>query len=324
MCDYCGIHGIWAKKEHRIIKPMDMDLLSLIARSLANWWQDKGKRVELAMHGEPTLHPHVIQAVSTLRNWLPKCQLQLTTNGIVARKQGVGFLRQLFGAGLNILIIDTYTHREELKHLASRAGVRVHDYYENTSFNPYHYHNEKLQGICLMQDLGKVSGQRAARTIINHAGNGNEQHLRKLGVKLLIHPLEKKCALPFREISIHYDGTISLCCLDWRHEFVVAKFPKDGELSSIWHDNKVLAIMRHLLYNKDRQVVPCRYCDYNGGFRLGLLPNFQLDMPTEECLSYVADHLRTYRKFAHPTARPVFTNFKKQQPGIRELLSNNR
>lgn len=321
MCDYCGIHSIWGEKEHRVVKPMDLDLLSLIARSLSNWWQGKGKRVELAMHGEPTMHPQVFQAISILRNWLPNCQLQLTTNGIVLRKQGLGYLRMLFGSGLDILIIDTYTHREELMELARKSRATVYDYYKDPSYNPYHFHPRRQQVICLMQDLGKVNKQRAARSIINHAGNSNVQNLRKLGIKPLTKPLEKKCSRPFREISIHYDGTISLCCLDWRHEFVVAKFPDDGDLSSIWHDNKVLAIIRNLLYNKNRQVVPCRHCDYNGGFRLGLLPKYQSDIPVDECLAFVTEHLAKYRKYTHPTARPIFTDFKKRQPSIRDCSS---
>lgn len=320
MCAYCGIHAIWASKGHRTLKPMPTALSAEIAQNLASWWGDKGKRVEFAMHGEPTLHPDLLKILKTFRKTLPNCQLQLTTNGIVLLKKGLKFLEALMD-NLNILIIDTYTNREQLKTLANGSTAIVCDYYEDTSFTPYHFINNHIKIICLMEDLGKMSGKRASRTIINHAGNSNPNNLLRFGIKPITRSLKKKCSRPFREISIHHDGTISLCCLDWRHEFVIAKFPEDGDLKDIWHDNKTFAIIRHLLYKGNREIVPCRYCDYNGGFRLGLLPKFQLSITDKECFDHITKHLSKYRKFAHPTARPV--SAYKKQFNIREFQTNS-
>jgi len=299
MCDFCGIHSIWSHAADRKIKFMEEWMFKGIANSLKDWGFN-AKRVEFAMHGEPTLHPLLPQVIKCYRESLPLAQLQVTTNGIKLLEKGPLYITELFNNGLNILIVDTYVKKEEiLKVLHGVTSAKLLNYYVD-SYNCYHYHGNKDKVIVLMGDLGEVSGTRKARTIINHAGNGEVHNLRKYGVVPLQAPLVKKCSRPFREISVHYDGTISLCCLDWRHEAVMGKFPEEGSFEQIWN-SPIFKTLRDQLYSKKRDIRPCYRCDYNGGFRLGFLK-----APNKEGLltdSEVLRHFTIYSKYCHNNAK---------------------
>jgi len=124
MCDFCGLHGIWALPEHRVIKYMDSTLAEEIAKSFGKWWT-KGKRIEFAMHGEPTLHPDVHRIIAQFRKHNPLAQLQLTTNGLKLIKEGSEYVNALFNAGLNFLLVDTYSRVKEIRTVTEASEPSV-------------------------------------------------------------------------------------------------------------------------------------------------------------------------------------------------------
>ncbi len=319
MCHYCGIHGIWKHKRHRQINRMDWDLAVDIAAELGTWF-DRGKRIEFAMHGEPTLHSKLNDIVALFRYTNPKAQLQVTSNGLIPLQRGVDYVTALFDAGLNILILDTYIKRDKLVQLAHQCtGIEVVDYYDEADrhFNPYHYKGPKGQTIVLMDDLAERDRQRPARKVLNHAGNANPAKLAKLGVQPLVAPLIKQCSRPFREIVVHWDGSVPLCCMDWKHEFIVGVLNvSEGSLRAIW-DKRIFNVARHFLYNKQRVFRPCYKCDYNGGFRLGLLEPPEVSEPD---LEEVKRHLHLMAYYAHPNAAEEPFMYDEGQSGIRRLL----
>ncbi len=303
MCSFCGIHSIWKDKEDRVLRFMASALAEEIAGGLATWGFTK-KRVEFAMHGEPTLHPEVLQLISIFRKYLPFCQLQLTTNGLIIKKRGAEFVRDLFRAGINILIVDTYVHAEEIANVCVQSRIKCQSYYEPGVLNPYHNNGFSLQQIILMDDLAGKNNVRKARKILNHAGNANQDNLRKMGlVPVAGLPLQKTCSRPFREITIHWDGTIPFCCLDWRHEFIAGKFGVDGGFADIWGGQGFIAL-RSMLQQKKRAFRPCTRCDYSGGFRLGLLPKSP-QMSEDDARLLLHSILSENMEYSHKNAEPL-------------------
>jgi MoaA/NifB/PqqE/SkfB family radical SAM enzyme len=315
MCLFCGIQGLWKNKKDRKIKFMESEVAIKIAQDLGAWF-DK-KRIEFAMHGEPTLHPYLISILHFYRYFCKRSQIQMTTNGIILLKEGKPLIKDLFNAGLNILLVDTYTKRNELIELCSGLdGIITMDYYNPDAINPYYYNNYKLKTILLIESLDKVDGKKQQRKILNHAGNGDIENLKRLGIKPLLKPLNKKCSRPFREITVHYDGTVPMCCLDWKHECIMGKFPEDGSLEEIWNSNP-FQYARHLLYNKKRVFRPCYRCDYNGGFRLGFLEKQDSDIKNS-CIQ-MEKHYKEYDKYKHP-ASIIPIMYPDIQKGITNFL----
>lgn len=283
---------------------MSRKLIRNIAIELGLWFP-KGRRIEFAMHGEPTLHPYLIWAIKIFRQYNPKAQLQITTNGIKLTDK---LIKELFKAGLNILIVDLYSKKKEILAKIKKSGVEMVDYY-HTDFNPYHYHPKLPQKIVCMFDLGNANGQRKTRVITNHAGNAKHT--------VPISPYKKKCDKPFRELSIHYDGTIPGCCMDWRHELIIGKadyHTTTHSLQKIW-ESAEMGVLRYKLYDKDRSLLPCCTCDYGGGFRLGFIK------PPPKPSSYhflLFDKMRGKNKmYHHPNARKQLT-FQELQKSRRK------
>lgn len=316
MCDFCGIHSIWKNKEDRKIKYMSLEMVNNITASLKEWDFNK-KRIEFAMHGEPTMHRKLFDVLKTFRKELSLAQLQLTTNGIVLLKEGRKYVEELFFSGLNILMVDAYVKRKELIELMhSVPNITVQNFYDAEATNPYYYKGNKHKVILIIDDLGIMSGIKTQRKILNHAGNSDsEVLLKKYNILPVVCPLVKRCSRPFREMVIHQDGTVPICCLDWKHEAIMGKFPEDGSLETIWNSLAFNTIRRRL-FDKKRFTRPCYCCDYNGGFRLGLL---KLD--DYEFVDFdIKKHYIQYQKYCHPSvANSIFYN-KNSNKGVYNYL----
>lgn len=270
-CGFCGIHALYDANGKMKIHRMEPALFYAAIDSLADWGFQR-KRIEFGVHGEPTLHPDLVAFVAYIKKKMPRCQLQLISNCKVLLSQSRKMtFRQLFAAGLNILATDTYDgETPAVQKEAKRAHVPYHSYYNKDCPNPYHYQGGKDQMVVDFKNLAAVSGRKLTRTILNHAGNLSREACQKFGAHFVTSPLRKLCSRTHREIVLHYDGTIPICCMDWRHEMIMGQFPQDGSFQEIW-EGEVFALARELHYRKIRKMRPCAWCDYKGGFRLGFL-----------------------------------------------------
>ena len=80
------------------------------------------------------------------------------------------------------------------------------------------------------------------RVLLNHAGNVNPEVYEKYGMKKITEPLKKTCTRVFREMVIKYDGVVPICCIDWKRECPIGKFPEKS-LHEIWNGKEFNAIV---------------------------------------------------------------------------------
>ena len=78
-------------------------------------------RVEIAMSGEPTLHPDLPELIWMARKISPHSQFNLITNGTMLTKGTITY-RELFEAGANMIYVDMYVPRERHIALAEASG----------------------------------------------------------------------------------------------------------------------------------------------------------------------------------------------------------
>lgn len=271
-CQFCGVRGI--RKGPGRFKFMELKTAHAVVDGIGDLCPTA--RIEFAMHGEPMAHPKYDRIIAAFRKQLPKAQMQITTNGVkLMGNSAHSHLERLFEAGIDFVVVDTYMPertklRRQLRRVCWAMGITLLDFYRDCipqGISPWHNHHRKLDNlVILMDDLSLVDGKTRSRKILNHAGNSGS----KPG---LIAPLNKTCTIPFREISVCWDGDVCVCCMDFGHELVVGNANREP-LRSIWLGERFESV-RSFLRHKRRLFTPCCRCDAGSGTRPGLLPKYK-------------------------------------------------
>lgn len=288
-CDFCGLQGIRTKTVKNF-KFMTQNTARLLADQIASLgWTS---RIEFAMHGEPTMNPDFIKLVSIFREHLPKNQLMMTSNGggLLGGEGPLAKLNALFDAGLNVYGLDAY----EYVNIAPKI-VKALSETEDPGFNIMFYPEEKEASIHKRWPKGtrlfvrvkdiSVADEGNHATLNNHCG---------AGAPGLADPIQSRCAKPFREISVRWNGKISICCNDWRGIYKCGDI-RSSTIGNIWN-NEYFASARKYLYQGDRGALsPCDVCDAKS-YRVGFLPDKlgkqSLPKPNAQDAKIVAEAVR--------------------------------
>ena len=229
-------------------------------------------RIEMAMHGEPTMNPDFKDIVQIFRTHLPKTHLQMTSNGVgLLRGDLTKNIDELMEAGINVLLLDNYEGikicdkvREQYK------GVyRIREYPLHKEANPHRRRKPEDHDIVVVQDIAMATKGNHS-TLNNHAGSAFPKNDRADG---------KRCAKVFRELSVRWDGNIAICCNDWPGFYRCGNIFEGGvTFENIWQSDPFVAA-RKKLYHGMRDFGPCAGCDAVS-YRPGLLPDpkGQLDL----------------------------------------------
>lgn len=263
-CKTCGINGLpLGRDEYHFMEPELAELIAKTESDLA-----PRARVEFAMRGEPLLNPRWEECVRSFRKHFPNSSLMMTTNGLVLRGKWEEYSARLYDAGINIVVLDIYRpYGEALRQeVEARPGPwDTKDFYAE-GFSCWSNHGSKIHTLVFMDDLYYRAFEKRQRPVFNHGGNS------PMG-KQITEPLEKTCAITFREMSAHYDGSVSLCCHDFGQEYEVGDL-SEQTASEIWYGKPWMAA-RRILQDRKRWMSPCCRCDVPSGFRVGFLPKVE-------------------------------------------------
>lgn len=273
-CSFCGIQSIRNNgadaelgmhgKNSAPYRFMTLETNERIAEQVAHYkWNP---RIEYAMHGEPTMNTQLTEMIATMRKHNPKVYIMVTSNGGGLVKNAHNRIAGMFEAGLNTLALDDYKHSnglmqrvlDQLDH--DLAPWRVHLYPQDPEGNPHHRHNKRK--LVIINDISDNS-------------TGNHQLTNQGGASFAskLEPLAQRCAKPFRELSVRWDGSVAVCCDDWKGSYKVGNTNKES-LSDLWYSERFEAARRKL-YASDRNFGPsgpCTGCDVRT-YRNGLLPD---------------------------------------------------
>lgn len=285
-CSFCGLQGIRASGQHdyKFLTPEFATQIAANAHSLG--WNS---RYELAMHGEPSMNPQMVEIVAAIRRVQPKAHIMMTSNGGgLLRKPGpVANIAALFNAGLNVLALDDYKGAgivpkiraaiadecvdqgiEDGTHVTDPVvrgwpdNINMFECPEDPKGNPYRRHPVSYKMVSFIKDLEDTKNK----------GNGIRSHMNN-GCGAAFPPVPNtagRCARPFRELAIRWNGNVSICCNDWRGEYKCGNVITHG-LDAVWQSAEMNAA-RKKLYHRTRDFAPCKGCD-NKSFRVGLLPD---------------------------------------------------
>ena len=235
------------------------------ARLLADQIAETGwnSRIELAMHGEPTMNPQWLDIVKIFGDKLNN-QILMTTNGVGLVKTPTETINKYFSAGGRILAIDAYesvNFARKIRERVETLDLICHDVYEYPTEKEGNPHRRsRTTYLSFVKDIS-ISTKGTHANLQNHAGSAGE---------LVTKTDNKPCVKPFREMGVNSDGSIDICCNDWLGEMQVGNI-HDTTISEIWHSDEFYA-MRRMLMSRDRIYRPCLGCS-DVGYRVGLLPD---------------------------------------------------
>lgn len=257
-CKFCGLNGI--RGTDNDFKFLSVELANLIAMRIlqANWHP----RIEFAMHGEPSMNPNMLQILKAFRSRLGrKTHLMLTSNGGGFLKDPTTIVDHALRY-VNVLAMDAYEYVSIVPRILERykGSHRPRFYPKDITANPHHRRKPGEHEWVVIKDISEAD-KGVHATLNNHAGAGAPKNDRAAG---------KRCAKPFRELSIRWDGSIAICCNDWRGEYKCGNVI-DDDLLTIWHGPAFIAARRKL-YHGLRDFGPCAGCDALS-YRPGLLPD---------------------------------------------------
>ena len=97
---------------------------------------DYSGRISYSGFGEPLLHPKLLDLVRTTRSVLPKCWLDIVSNG---DKLSPKVMKELFDVGLTTLLISMYDGPEQIEYfnkMISKAGLSPDNVILRTRYLP--------------------------------------------------------------------------------------------------------------------------------------------------------------------------------------------
>ena len=260
-CTFCGIQGI-REAAGGPYKLMTLDTAERVASEMRRLkWP---ARVEFAMHGEPTMNPLLPKILGRFRAALPGNQIMVTSNGGGLLKDP-SVIDAMFTAGLNLLCLDNYEYVKIVPKVLARwrndQRIPVFQYPQDAAApHPHHRHPVSTRAVLVIQDIS-VAEKGSHATLDNHAG---------AAAPPLAEPLKARCAKPFRELSVRWDGSVALCCDDWRGAYKIGSV-NEVDLDTLWQHPRFMAARKRLAVG-DRAFGVCSGCDKKS-VRVGLLPD---------------------------------------------------
>ena len=251
-CQFCGSRGIDQR-----IRMADIGT----ARRLFEMVRDAGltSRILLAGHGEPTLHPDVVAIVEAARSIMPEQTISMFTNGTVIEKRP-SLVDELFDAGLNDLNFDEYDDHRVGEFVRGDGTCAKYEVCELGPGVPLLApKNPKGRRILITPP---IDGDDGSRSFTNHCG---------AGLPPLAKPMEKRCTTVFRDLFVRWDGSVAICCNDFRGEYPVTSISEHESLHDVYFHERLEAARRILNVGGRGAIHPCRVCD-DRPTRVGLLP----------------------------------------------------
>jgi radical SAM protein with 4Fe4S-binding SPASM domain len=289
-CSFCAVAAI-QDKQGRDYSFMEKETLVQTVKQVAEMgWNC---RVGFAMRGEPTMHPDYVGMIAATREHLPRAHITMLSNaGGLLRKPGpAANVMALFDAGLNVLGLDHYEGIQfvpkvlqalgEQGRLISgkthKLGFKFYKYPQDLAGNPHVRRPRNSRTLVQIRDIKAQDADRKIGThgkIFNYAGLSAPPDDSMMG---------KRCHHPFRQIAVHWDGNVPLCCNTWNSPYQVGNVLKT-HIGELWQSDSFGAA-REKLIRGERDFTPCKGCNHRS-YRVGLLPDLmgqgKLHKPDEQ------------------------------------------
>jgi len=303
-CHFCAMQAI-QERPGRGYKFMEKNTLISIMEQVKDLkWHC---RVGFAMRGEPSEHPYLAEMVAVVRAYMPKTHMVMLSNGsgFMHKPGPVENITNVFNAGLSVLGLDDYQGLKWVEKIMNalsehgrlHSGVRhklgftYYDYPRDPRGNPHLSVVELGNGETVRRRRGEHTLVKIRDISLESADEKRGNHNKLSNFAGLAFPPNdkmagKRCHQPFRQMVVHWDGNVPICCGTWDSPYNCGNVLSEG-VDACWQSN-AMGAAREMLIRGRREFNPCKGCD-SRSFRVGLLPNSKgkgrLHTPDEQTFS---------------------------------------
>lgn len=264
---------------------MNFDLFRKIVDDIADMVAASGKRIEkLNLHkdGEPLINKKLAQMIAYAKAADIAVSVETTTNGsLLDEKRAV----ELVESGLDAIRISvehvtaagykdvtlTYSNYE-----AIRRNVDFMYSYKNSVNSRLHVHCKMVDaGFSdeekrkFFDDFSKICDSIHIDTLMGWSRSnekdwmlGTEPETGAYGLSEIQD--RQVCSEPFTKLAINFDGTVSVCCVDWSHSTVIGDTRRQS-VGDIWRGAALQAFRRMHLAGRRSENKACADCHYMKG-----------------------------------------------------------
>jgi radical SAM protein with 4Fe4S-binding SPASM domain len=245
------------------IGSMDFELFCKVIDECAK----KGplKLINLHKDGEPLVHPRIYDMVRYIADKGAAEEFGFTSNGILLdEKREI----KLLEAGLNKISFSIDATSEDA-YERSKGRRKYETVVKNVrrflSNKPAHV-KVAVKFIRMRENMGEEDQfvamwrDSGAELIINeyHDWSGS---VRDSSLQNILPSSVNACENPFYSLSVNWDGTVSLCCVDWDSQGLVGDVHEQS-LQEIWHGEALRKLRQLHLAGRACDVKACADCTY--------------------------------------------------------------
>lgn len=261
----CNLQCFFCPREEssKGIGSMGYDLFCKVIDECA----EKGplKLINLHKDGEPLAHPRIYDMVRYIADKGAAEEFGFTSNGILLDERREA---RLLEAGINKISFSIDATSEDSYERSKgrrKYGVVVENVRRFLKNKPANV-NVAVKFICMQENAGEENEfvsmweDSGAELILNeyHDWSGS---VRDSSLQGILPISENACENPFYSLAVNWDGTVSICCVDWDSQGLVGNV-REQSLEDIWKGEQLRRIRALHLGGRGCEVGACDGCTY--------------------------------------------------------------
>lgn len=273
-CTFCPTGDLELLRQ--VNRPKGLMDLELFKKIIDDYkvFNSKLKKLWLYKDGEPLLHPKLCDMIKYAKEKNVAEEVRLVSNGLLLNPV---LSRKLVEAGLDLIQISINSVSDAgYKEICQRSVSynklieSVTDLYNNRGSCKMHVkfldcHRSTEEREIFIKDFEKISTSINIETL--HGWSVSDMKDWTLATEPTTAPdgtpfvPKEVCPYPFFSLAVNFDGTVSICCVDWSHGTVVGDLKKQS-LQEVWNGKELFDFrVMHLKKERFRNRA-CKNCHY--------------------------------------------------------------
>jgi len=226
------------------------------------------KRIHLYLHGEPLLHPKIVDMIGYIKS--KNLAVHLFTNGMILNKTKIdSFLNSGVNSSdyftVSILGYSKKIHELVMKRVIHEKVLTNIDYFLEAR------HKLNLNGPIIEVIFQITPENKDELKDFNNYWKNRVDHVR-IGGKIAYTfskdqnekakiPLRRStCKVLWDRMTIYWNGDVTLCCVDTRGEWILGNL-RTRSLLEIWRSEQLRNIKKFHMKRQFSNIPICAYCD---------------------------------------------------------------